>query len=180
MIPAALDSPSDDTLVRRFLRGDESAFRTLHTRPSPHLRAVIRRILGADHADLDDVVQDTWLAGCRGMKTFRGNASFFTWLATVAIRAAYRRSVRREEITGVVPDDLPAATRDAASALDIERALSLLPARDRAVVVLHDIEGFAHDEIATQLGIATGTSRNTLVRARATLRRLLISGEAYV
>lgn len=171
---------TDERLVRQFLQGDEGAFRTLHARHSPHLRALIRRILGADHGELDDVVQDVWLSACRGMSTFRGNASLFTWLAAIGVRAAYRRAARRNDTDELKHDEHAAPAHDPTSAIDIERALSRLPARERAVVILHDIEGFTHDEIAAHLGIATGTSRNTLVQARAGLRRQMRAGEAYV
>jgi RNA polymerase sigma-70 factor (ECF subfamily) len=171
---------SDQTLVRQFLRGDERAFRAIHSRHSPHLRALIRRILGRDHSELDDVVQDTWLSACRGMSTFRGNSTLFSWLAAIGVRAAYRRATRRDDSDELRDDDHAAPVHDPTSSLDVERALNRLSARERAVVILHDVEGFTHDEIATHLGIATGTSRNTLVQARAGLRRQLRVGEAYV
>jgi RNA polymerase sigma-70 factor, ECF subfamily len=174
------DAESDELLVRRFLTGSEQAFRILHARHSPHLRALIRRILGRDHSELDDVVQDTWLSACRGMNTFRGNSTLFSWLAAIGIRAAYRRAERRSDTQELKHDDHAAPAHDPTSALDVERALSRLAARERTVVILHDIEGFTHDEIAVHLGIATGTSRNTLVHARAGLRRQLRAGEAYV
>lgn len=173
--------PSDSRLIRRFLRGDEHAFRVLHARHSPRLRAVLRRVLGRDNDDLDDIVQDTWLASCRAMPSYRGESAFFTWLATVGIRAAYRRALREDPAGAPNADDLEAPpSPDPLAAVDLERALAKLPARERAVVILHDVEGFNHDEIAVQLDVAAGTSRNTLMRARATLRRLLTAAEAYV
>ena len=67
-----------------------------------------------------------------------------------------------------------------ATAIDLERALSQLPDQQRVVVVLHDIEGYTHDEIAQQLGIANGTAKATLSRARSALRRLLNDGVSHV
>lgn len=168
---------SDSALIRRFLDGDEGAFRTLHERHTPRLRMIVLRLLGPRREDVDDVVQDTWLAGCRGMHAFNGSAQFSTWLTTIGIRAAYARLPYEHNGEPDALDALPAPSAPAASTvIDLERALERLPDRQRAVVVLHDVEGFTHDEIAERLGMAPGTSKVTLFRARLALRRLLADG----
>lgn len=170
---------SDRDLIHRFVAGDEGAFRALHARHSPRLRMLVRRILGADGDDLDDVMQETWLAGCRGLGKFNGSAQFFTWLATIGIRGAYRRAAGNGHADVALPAEIEAPPiPDTATAIDLENAIAHLGPTERAVVVLHDVEGFTHDEIAHQLDIAAGTSRNTLSRARATLRRYLNAGDS--
>jgi RNA polymerase sigma factor (sigma-70 family) len=164
--------PTDAALLRRFLDGDEAAFRTLYRRHTPRLRMVVLRLLAFRDADADDVVQETWLAGCRALRDFRGDSAFGTWITTIGVRRAQRRLEINDRAPDAIADDSAhAAVPDIGEAVDIERALSRLPDQHRAVVVLHDIEGFTHEEIADQLGFAVGTSKATLSRARVALRR---------
>lgn len=173
----ALAEQPDSALIRRFLDGDEGAFRALYQRHTPRLRMVIVRLLGARRDDADDVVQETWMRGCRGIHGFNGEAKFSTWLTTIGVRAVYSRFSRSSLDEGPMMDDLPEPVRnDPGLSVDLERAIAQLPDHQRAVVVLHDVEGFTHQEIARQLGIASGTSKATLSRARCTLRRLLSEG----
>jgi RNA polymerase sigma-70 factor (ECF subfamily) len=172
----------DSALISRFLGGDEDAFRALYLRHTPRLRMVVLRLLGAARRDeVDDVVQETWLAGCRGIHRFTGDAQFSSWLTTIGIRSVYARFGRSDELETTLFDELPAPTgAGPATVIDLERALSRLPDQQRAVVVLHDVEGFTHEEIGRQLGIAVGTAKATLSRARSALRRLLIDGVSHV
>ena len=177
MPPHDLPELTDSALIRRFLDGDEGAFRALHERHTPRLRMTVLRLLGPRRDDADDIVQDTWLAACRGMHAFNGTAQFSSWLTTIGIRAAWTRfPVEREAgpeaLNGIAAPSVPAA----ATVIDLERALERLPDRQRAVVVLHDVEGFTHDEIAGQLAMTAGNSKVTLFRARHALRRLLTDG----
>lgn len=160
----------DTALIGRFLDGDERAFRLLYRRHTPRLRVVVARLLGAD-ADADDVVQESWLAACRTLHSYRGDARFGTWLTTIGIRAVGRRLALAEPRAESLQVELEAPV--AGGDIDLERALALLPDHQRAVIVLHDVEGFTHEEIAKHLGFATGTSKGTLSRARAAMRRLL-------
>jgi len=143
---------------------------------------IIMRLLGARRRDeADDVVQETWLAACRGIHRYAGNSQLSTWLTTIGIRAAYSRFARTPDLETELFDELPAPSgAGPATAIDLERALSRLPDRQRTVVVLHDIEGFTHEEIGRQLGIATGTAKATLFHARSALRRLLNDGVSHV
>jgi RNA polymerase sigma factor (sigma-70 family) len=137
----------------------------------------IRRLLGGAAVDVDDVVQDVWLAGCRGMHQYRGEAKFSSWLASIGARVAYAtlsRNGLRE--TDLANDIAELRTESPASSIDLERALAALSDAQRVVVVLHDVEGFTHEEIAGQLGMAVGTSKATLLRARRALRLSLTSG----
>lgn len=161
----------DGALIRRFLDGDERAFRQLYERHTPRLKMTLLRLLGTRQDDVDDVVQDTWLAGCRGLHGYRGDAKFSTWLTSIGVRTTLNhltRSVRSaDEPIGEVAAPMGAAP---GSRIDLERAIAALPDHQRWVVVLHDVEGFTHEEIGEQLGVATGTSKATLSRARHALR----------
>jgi RNA polymerase sigma-70 factor (ECF subfamily) len=169
--------PSDEVLIRRFLDGDEVAFRALHARHAPRVTMTIRRLLGFRRQESDDVAQDTWLAACRGLHAYRGDAPFPAWLAAIAARQAYAALSRltRRESDG--DDEIAALGVDPEEpSIDLERALAGLRDMQRLVVVLHDVEGFTHEEIAEQLGIAVGTSKATLFRARRALRMSLNGG----
>lgn len=168
---------SDAALIRRFLAGDEYGFRALYQRHTPRLRLLILRLVGGNGADADDVIQDTWLAGCRGLHRFNGDAKFSTWLTAIGVRVARSRLVLTPVEGDVSPDfAIDASPFSPGGRIDLERAIGRLPDHQRAIVVLHDIEGFTHEEIAEQLSIPVGTSKVTLSRARATLRRLLTEG----
>jgi RNA polymerase sigma-70 factor (ECF subfamily) len=171
---------ADNVLIRRFLAGDEAAFRSLYDKHSPRLKMILRRVLGARHQDADDLLQETWLAGCRALGQFRGDAKFSTWLTTIGVRAALGHVSRfGEQATEPLIDCEAPAGAEAASVIDLERALAALPTHQRVVVVLHDIEGFTHEEIGEQLGLATGTSKATLSRARHALRLSLNEGASH-
>jgi RNA polymerase sigma-70 factor (ECF subfamily) len=166
----------DGVLIRRFLDGEERAFRMLYERHTPRLKLTLRRMLGRRAEDVDDLVQDTWLSACRGLHGYRGTAKFGTWLTSIGVRATLNHLSR-----GVGPEtesigDVPVSDDGAGAAVDIERALAALPDHQRIVVVLHEIEGFTHEEIAAQLGMAPGTSKATLSRARQALRAALTEG----
>jgi RNA polymerase sigma-70 factor (ECF subfamily) len=178
----SLSGLPDSELISRTLGGDEGAFRALYERHTPRLRMIVMRMLGAARQDdVDDVMQETWLAGCRGLRGYAGDAQFASWLTTIGIRAVYARFGRAGEVETELFDDLPApAGPGPASVIDLERALSRLSDRQRIVVVLHDVEGFTHQEIARHLGIASGTTKATLSRARSLLRRLLNDGVSHV
>lgn len=170
---------SDAALIQRFMKGEELAFRELYARHTPRVRAIVWRLLGSNRDEAEDVVQETWLAACRGMARFNGTARFSSWLTTIGIRTAYRRSamIPNED---TFPDVAVETDDGLATGVDLERAIARLPAHQRAVVVLHDVEGYTHEEIAEQLGVAVGTSKGTLPRAREALRRMLNDGVSHV
>jgi RNA polymerase sigma-70 factor, ECF subfamily len=120
-------------------------------------------------------VQDTWLRATARLHEFRGEASLRTWLAGFTINCCRERWRRRDPET---PDpDAPARPEPLADRLDLERAIAALPDGHREVFVLHDLEGFTHEEIAARLGIVPGTSKSQLSRARASLRTLMARAE---
>lgn len=167
----------DGVLIRRFLDGEERAFRLLYDRHTPRLKMTLRRMLGRRWEEVDDLVQDTWLATCRGLHGYRGDAKFGTWLTSIGVRTTLNHLTRTDGRETEPIGDVPSPESDAAGAVvDIERALASLPDHQRIVVVLHEIEGLTHEEIGEQLGMAAGTSKATLSRARQALRAALTEG----
>jgi RNA polymerase sigma-70 factor (ECF subfamily) len=174
---STLPAPPDSELIHRYLRGEEAAFRLLYNRHTPRLRMTLQRLLAARSQETDDVVQETWLSACRGMRNFRGDAKFSTWLTSIGVRAALAQLARhRPQEIDLVTDVPSREGGQVIAAIDVERALAHLPEQQRLVVVLHDLEGFTHEEIGAQLGIATGTSKVTLHRARSGLRNTFAPG----
>lgn len=130
--------------------------------------ALAVRLLG-NPATADDAFQEAWVRIATRLGTFRGESSLRTWLCSVVVNCCREQFHARtfEEL-----GDVPIAP-DPDVGLDVERAVRALPAGYRAVVVLHDIEGYTHDEIAELLNIEPGTSKSQLSRGRSALRRLL-------
>ena len=152
--------------------------RALWAEHAPRVDAVVRRLVH-DPDEAADIAQEVWIQIFRALPGFRGDAQFSTWAHRIAVNRtlnALRRARRlmgvQEELTEetvMVEDDVehPFVRATIATALD------KLPPGARTVFVLHDVEGFTHDEIAGQLGITTGGSKSQLFKARARLRRLL-------
>jgi RNA polymerase sigma-70 factor (ECF subfamily) len=160
-------------------RGDERSFRELYRRHTPRLYQLVLRLLGGAEAEAEDVVQETWLKVSSSLDRFRWESSFGTWLTGIGLNQArdhLRRAGRRPVYDGD-PEDVLARVRVEARAVtervDLERAIALLPDGYRTVFVLHDMEGYAHAEIAARLDISEGTSKSQLFHARRTLRALL-------
>ncbi len=169
-------APSDEVLTAAVLAGDENAFRLLYRRHTPRLRRVVSRVLGPLDAETDDTVQELWVRAVRRLGQFRGDSSLSTWLCAIAVRVSQetlRRRRRWRAVSDVGVERHPAPAVMNAERVDLAAAIAELPARARAVVVLHDVEGFTHEEIARHFGIAAGTSKSTLSRARVLLRRRL-------
>ena len=157
----------------------ESAFRALYRRHTGALYGVVLRLLNGHEADAEDVIQETWLAAAQKLSTFQWRSSLRTWLTAIAVNCARNRCRRRarEETrlrAGEVTE-MPSAERleRVIDVLEMERAVERLPDRYREVLLLHDVQGHTHVEIAEILGIAPGTSKSQLSRARSTLRRWL-------
>lgn len=169
--PALTDQHLIETLLAE---GAEWAFRELYHRHTPRVYQVVLRLMGGVEADAEDVLQDAWTRAGTALAGFRWESSFGTWLTGIAInsaRSVYRSRGRREWVS--VDEISPVAPPPHAERLDLERAIALLPTGYRAVLVLHDVEGYTHEEIGEQLGIATGTSKSQLFSARRALRAML-------
>ena len=177
-----LDKPAADTdaaLIAAAISGAEPAFRELFRRHTPHLLQFVSRVLGASRGDAEDVVQDTWLRAYPALVTFRNESSFSTWLCSVGLRAALdsMRKGKRHVADALFEEDSYTDPPRTDERMDLEKAIAALAPGYRMVLVLHDVEGFTHEEIALQLGIAPGTSKAQLFKARRVMRALLTGRE---
>lgn len=133
-------------------------------------------MMGGSGSSAEDVVQEAWARAVRALERFEGRAALRTWLSRIVVHCALER-IRWERQAGealVDPGSIPATgaeTRE--ERIDLERAFESLPPGYRAVLVLHDIEGWTHEDIAGLLDLAPGTSKSQLSRARAWMRRAL-------
>ena len=172
---------TDEALIERITAdGSEPAFRELFKRHTPRLLQFVMRILGSAAAEAEDVVQETWVKAAPALKTFRGESSFGTWLCGIGLNTSLeqlRRVSRRSREQSMGEMDLAGRTLRADDRMDLDWAIAKLPPGGRSVLVLHDVEGFTHDEIARLLGIAEGTSKAQLFKARRTMRALLTRQE---
>jgi RNA polymerase sigma-70 factor (ECF subfamily) len=157
--------------------GDVHAFERLYHGHVARIHSLARRMLGSDEAD--EATQDAFVRAWEKLGTFRGEAAFGTWLHRLAINVMLgrRASSGRQRLRLVDGEEPLERTASRAASpelkLDFEAAIGRLPEGAREVFVLHDIEGFKHQEIAEMLGVATGTSKAQLHRARMALRRHL-------
>lgn len=170
---------SDAALIAAAVSGAEAAFRELFRRHTPHLLQFVTRVLGASSADAEDVVQDTWLRAYPALVTFRNESGFSTWLCSVGLRAALdaMRRGQRHMASELFDDDATSDPPPTEDRMDLESAIARLAPGYRMVLVLHDVEGFTHEEIGVQLGIAPGTSKAQLFKARRVMRALLTGRE---
>jgi RNA polymerase sigma-70 factor (ECF subfamily) len=175
--PHRRSTASDRDLAEAVRRtGDESAFRELYRRHTSRLLPVVARLLGGSRHDAEDAVQETWIRAVRGLDGFRWDAAFGTWLCGIGIRVGrdgLRRRLRGREDLWDESFDPPLPEVPLGDRIDLERGIALLPDGYRVVLVLYDIEGFRHEDIAERLEISVGTSKSQLHRARRMLRTLL-------
>jgi RNA polymerase sigma-70 factor, ECF subfamily len=169
---------TDEELIARAVAGDELAMRALWAEHAPRVDAVVRRLVH-DLDEAADIAQEVWIQIFRALPTFRGDAQFSTWAHRIAVNRTLNALRRARRLLGAHEE----LTEETASVEDdveqpfvresITQAVEKLPRGARTVFVLHDVEGFTHEEIAEQLGITTGGSKSQLFKARAKLRRML-------
>lgn len=173
--------PDDRTRERELVvsaqRGNREAFAELVRAHQRRAYAVARAIV-LDHHDAEDAVQDGFLHAYRALARFRPGEPFGAWLHRIVANAALDLQRRRKvRSASVLPETVALPFRDPAESDELRRrlgaALERLSARQRSVIVLHDVEGFRHAEIGEMLGIPEGTARSDLHHARAALRRML-------
>ena len=164
-------------LIERAGRGEAAALRSMYDLHAPHVWAVVRRLAG-DEALAEDWAQEAWIRVFRSVGGFRGDSRLSTWIHRIAVNVAVdgqRRRTREGTVESL--DEELNAPRVPVSEVELkvalERALDRLPGGMRQVLVLHDVEGYTHEEIGTALGVAPGTSRSQLFKARARLRESL-------
>ncbi|HEU4587771.1 MAG TPA: RNA polymerase sigma factor [Gemmatimonadales bacterium] len=169
----------DRILIARALAGDPSAERALYDAHVDRVYRLAYRLAG-DSDRAQDYTQETFIRGFARLREFRGEAALSTWLCAIAVSVALNgmRRARRREAREVLLDEtleVAAPTREADPDLKarMAQAIDELPDGYRTVFLMHDVEGFTHDEIAEALGMQPGTSKARLFRARARLRAAL-------
>jgi RNA polymerase sigma-70 factor (ECF subfamily) len=171
---------ADADLVERCRAGDADAFAVLYREQAPRIFALARR-MGGSAEEGEDLLQEIFLQAYRKIGSFKGDAAVGTWLYRLALNHCLDhvrgRRVKMAKVTEAFdagPGDEPAAPRETPVArLDLERAIARLPDGCREAFVLHDVEGFDHKEVGRLLGIAEGTSKSQVFKARMKLRAML-------
>jgi RNA polymerase sigma-70 factor, ECF subfamily len=181
-IPLASDEDrraEERRLVDRAKTGDMAAFEELYRRNVGRVFALCMRMAG-DASLAEELAQDVFVRAWERLGTFRGDSAFSSWLhpLTVNVALSERRARRRRTSRFVTTDDLtpfekPGKNAGPEEGMDLERALATLPPGARSVFVLHDVEGYRHQEIAELTGVAEGTSKAQLHRARRMMREAL-------
>ena len=168
--------------IRRAQSGDVRAFELLYREHSPRLYALCLRLKAGDRADATELLQDVFVKAWRRLDTFRGDCAFVSWLHRLAVNTMLEtaRSDQRRTARVLPMEDtsrLAGAARSSGveSRMDMESAIASLPKGARLAFVLHDVEGYQHQEIADQLSVTVGTVKAQLHRARRLLRERLES-----
>ena len=171
---AALDT------VRRAQAGDVDAFELLYREHSGRIYALCLRLQAGDTSDATELMQDVFIRAWRRLSTFRGDCAFSSWLHRLAVNTMLENARGdRRRIARVLPMEDTSRLEGAARStsvdlrMDMEDAIATLPKGARQAFVLHDVEGYQHQEIAEQLGVSVGTIKAQLHRARRLLRERL-------
>jgi RNA polymerase sigma-70 factor (ECF subfamily) len=174
--PAQYDQTSERALTERARGGDPSAQRALYEAHVDRIYRLAFRMTGEDHL-ARELTQDTFVRAFAGVQGFRGDAAFGTWLHSIAVSVTLNEIKRRKRAAAREAPLEEALTMSTADALSdpilrekLMAAVNALPEGCRAVFMMHDAEGFTHEEIASALGVTAGTSKAQLSRGRAKLR----------
>ena len=174
----------ESTLAARAQRGEVDAFDELYRAHAGRVYALCLR-LTADSTKARELTQDVFVKAWEALPEFRGDSNITTWLHRIAVNAMLmqrrsdKRRTARVSLAGDEDDDADATVQgaappmDVATAIDLERAVAALPPGVRRAFVLHDVEGYSHEEMARMTGLAAGTLRAQLHRARQLLIRTL-------
>ena len=172
---------SDAEIVARCQAGDAEAFAAVYRQHAPRIYPLACRLAGSAE-DGEDLLQEIFLQAYRKLGSFKGEAALGTWLYRLAVNycldVVRSRSAKNRKLTDTLDDVStfePVAPRQTPLAcIDLERALARLPDGCREAFVLHDVEGFDHKEVGRLLGIAEGTSKSQVFKARMKLRSMLM------
>lgn len=171
----------EQSWVRDAIAGDRLAFEQLYRKHSQRIHALCWRMCGGVEALAEELTQDAFVRAWQKLGSFKMKSRFSTWMHRVAVnvvlsdRRIRLRTMQRETSLELVKVE-PATDRDASSSSelrDLENAIAELPERARSVLVLHDIEGYRHSDIAEITGMAVGSSKAQLHRARKLIRAKL-------
>jgi RNA polymerase sigma-70 factor (ECF subfamily) len=179
-VPAATDEQAGLDSVKRAQAGDVNAFESVYREHSGRTYALCLRLVGGDSNDATELMQDVFVRAWRKLDTFRGECAFSSWLHRLAVNTMLEnaRTDGRRTARVLPMDDTSRLSGAARSSgielrLDMETAIAALPKGARLAFVLHDVEGYQHQEIAAQLSVSVGTVKAQLHRARRLLRERL-------
>lgn len=168
-----------DRWVSRAQAGEVGAFEQLYRHHAGRVYALCLRMSG-DPQEAEELTQDAFVRAWEKLATFRGQSAFSSWLHRLTVnvvlscwRARGRQRERVVSIAEVAPPEEVAPAAETRRAVDLERAIAALPAGARTIFVLHDVEGYRHRDVAELTGLAVGTSKAQLHRARRLLRKAL-------
>ncbi|MGQ0800027.1 MAG: RNA polymerase sigma factor [Pseudomarimonas sp.] len=169
---------ADAALVQRAAAGNQAAFEQLYRRHVRRVHGAIWRLLGGSDARAEELTQDAFVRAWQALPSFRGESAFGTWLYRLAINTALMDVRRRAGgVANETTDDSlelhASVAAEPSLGIDLSALVTRLPPRARAVLILFDIEGWTHEEIAVQLEMAVGSSKAQLHRARGLLRQHL-------
>lgn len=173
-----LTEDAQSSLVVHAQAGDTGAFRQLYDDNVGRVFAVCLRIV-ANHARAEELTQDTFVQAWQTMGSFKGESLFSSWLHRVAVNVVLmnmrsdRRRTARVFSSDALEDFDEGCTPHTGTTMDLENAIAALPQQARTTFVLHDIEGYTHEEIAEQMELAVGTTKAQLHRARTLLKEML-------
>lgn len=182
MTDAPRSEPEDGELVRLAAAGNLAAFEQLYRRHCARVHGAVWRLSGMNPSRAEELTQEAFIRAWQKLDSFRFESAFSTWLHRLAVNVALME-LRKNNPEESLEDDVLEAVSEpvkpfcAGERADLERAIANLPPRARAVLVLHDIEGWKHAEIGNELGMAVGSSKAQLHRARGLLKRAL--GESH-
>jgi RNA polymerase sigma-70 factor (ECF subfamily) len=185
--------PNEADLIRLAQQGDAGAFERIYRKHSRRVYALCLRMTG-DHAQAEDLTQDTFLQVFRKIRTFRGEAAFSTWLHRIALNSALMRRRKKsfeeksydaisnpEDETDAPPRQFGGLDLGLEGLIDritLEAAINELPPGYKAIFILHDVQGYDHSEIAQVFGRSIGNSKSQLHKARMRLRKLLLNPQS--
>jgi RNA polymerase sigma-70 factor (ECF subfamily) len=174
-----VDADDEAALIRRACERDQQAFAQLYRRHVGRVHAICRRMT-ADLPRAEELTQTVFVKLWEKLGLFRGESAFASWLHRLTVNTVLTefRTTRRREARVFGTDDpaaleTPATPSGAGLRLDLEQAIAGLPPRARVIFVLHDVEGYTHEEIARLLELETGTTKAQLHRARQLLQEAL-------
>jgi len=174
-------SDSESRWVEKARAGDRLAFEKLYRSHCDHIYGLCWRLCGGDRALAEDMVQEAFVRAWNKLDLFRGDSKFGTWLHRLAVNVVLSdrrirvKRLRREQEFDENVERVQVGDRDVFAGLrrDLEAAIAGLPERARTVLILYDIEGYRHEEIAQMTGMAVGSSKAQLHRARKLVQEVL-------
>lgn len=162
----------DQVLVTAYLKTrDETAFRLLYNRHAQSIWSMAMKLTEGNAHESEEMVQDTWLRAIAGLPSFEWKASLRTWIIKILINR-WREIKRKRKLVALEEIHLPSSNHET-GINDTRNIIASLPEGYQAVLLLHDLEGYKHEEIALMLDIAPGTSKSQLHQARKAVRKLI-------